>query len=569
MLAPLPIRVGDLVSAANTLRQGKLFREAALLYEEQLNNPLQAARCLAEAGLLLEAIERYEKLGRWLEAAELHQRLGNAATAEAAVRRVVSDHLARDDILSAAKLVEERLHAPDEALQLLLGAWPASRQAAACVSAAFERLARLGRHDVASERLAQLGREPIPPRLVLPLLTALRTAARDYPHAPVRHRAADFSRVLIARQLKQIKLPSDDASRLMESLVHLAPQDCLLARDANRYLSDHRSAELRAQPVISRPPAGGQPVVLRRLELPRQIQWLHLRREWHWFFAAGVTPKRLTLVRGIWENEVQSISWDCPAEMVKNGLIFEPTRERGKAVALATVSGPPLAQKPLPAADMFFNQECVAGTPAWLPQAGFPFAFGEESIWSGHVAAGRAVLSCHNKRGTLQSTTDVTDDLLIGAERSHSTRLCLATFANRAAIALGNRLVFTRGIGGLDRVELPGQVVALVPTLPHTRQGIVALLENGAAMLWLGANELIELDRDLAAPMGAFVPGGPLVLVSNRQMLLLDVDARGVRRVTRVELTGQPPVGLSATASPGQFALLTTTGEITVYQVPQ
>src|SRR5206468_8082020 len=94
----------------------------------------------------------------------------------------------------------------------------------------------LGRHQVALERLAQFGREPVPDTLVLPLVTTLGGTAREYPHERVRHRAADFSRVLIARQLQRPASASDDAGRLLEHLVRLAPQDRLLSRDANRYL---------------------------------------------------------------------------------------------------------------------------------------------------------------------------------------------------------------------------------------------------------------------------------------------------------------------------------------------
>src|SRR6185503_1034366 len=136
--------LGDLVSAANALKQGQLFREAALLYDEHLKNPLEAARCLAAGGLLVEAIERYEKLGRWLDVADLHERAGNRTAAENAIRRVVNDRVEQNDILGAAKLVEGRLHKPDEALNMLLGAWPSSPQAVSCIAAAFQLLARLG-----------------------------------------------------------------------------------------------------------------------------------------------------------------------------------------------------------------------------------------------------------------------------------------------------------------------------------------------------------------------------------------------------------------------------------------
>lgn len=560
--------LGDLVSAANALKQGKHFREAALLYDEQLRMPLEAARCLAEGGFLLEAIERYEKLDRWLEVADLHERLGNRAAAAEAVRRVVRERIAQDDILGAAKLVDERLHETDEALDLLLRAWPASRQAAGCVGAAFQMLARLGRHDVALERLTQFGRELFPRPLVLPLLTALGGPARDYPHEPVRHRAADFSRVLIARHLGPPALPTDEASRLMECLVRLAPQDRLLARDANRHLAGRREIDLRARRIALPPLPGNQPVVVRRIELPRQMEWLRLRNEWHWFFAVGVTPKRLTLVRGVWEGKLQSLTWDCPAEAARKGLVFEPTGERGRMVVLKTPGGAGFAEKHFPAADNFFGPACRAGTPAWLKPQHWPVAFGENSLWTAHVVAGRRVLSCHDKRGLLQRTIDVTDELLGGAERNARTRLSLATIGNYAALALGNQLVLTRSSGELLRLELPGQVMGLLATLPHTRAGLVILLEHGAAMHWVGAPGLIELERDLASPQGVFVPGGPLVLVSGARLRLLDVDSRGVQKATRVELAGQRNVGVCATASPGQFAVLGAQGELTVYRVP-
>ena len=96
--------LGDLVSAAHSLKQGRLFREAALLYDEQLKNPVEAAHCLAEGGLLAEACERYEKLGRWLDVADLHERMGDKTAAETALRRVINEQLAQDDVLGAAKL---------------------------------------------------------------------------------------------------------------------------------------------------------------------------------------------------------------------------------------------------------------------------------------------------------------------------------------------------------------------------------------------------------------------------------------------------------------------------------
>jgi len=562
--------LGDLVSAANALKKGRLFREAALLYEDHLRNPLEAAHCLAEGGLLAEAIERYEKLGRWLDVADLYERAGDLTEAENAIRRVVSDRLAQQDVLGAAKLVEERLRAFDEALNLLLGTWPSSHQAASCVPAVFQLLARLGRHEAALERLACFSREPVPDSLVLPLMAALSGAARDYPHERVRRRAADFSRVLIARQLNRPVLSAQDAGRMLDQLVRLAPRDRLLARDANRHLAERRNAELRVRRVTPPPVPGKKPSIHRRFELPRQIQWLQLRREWHWFYALGVTARRVTLLRGVWEGDLQSLSWDCPAEAVKQAFVFEPTAEQGNAVALARSNGLPLAQKRFPAADQFFSRECVAGTPSWLPTQGFPFAIGEDAVWTVHLASGRAILSCYDKvRGQLQRTIDITNDLLGDAERSDDATISLAVLRNGVAVALGNCLVLTSGDGGLMHLELPGPAIGLLATIPNTRQGVAVMLQHGAVMYWVGANSCIELDKDIPSPIGAFVPGGPLVLVSGSQVMLMDVDSRGVHNVARLDLTGKRVVGVSSTANHGEFAVLEEGGQMTIYRVPR
>lgn len=561
--------LGDLVSAANAFKQGRLYREAALLYEEHLRNPLEAARCLAEGGLLAEAIERYEKLGRWMDVADLYERMGDEAAAREAIQRVIQESLGRNDILTAAKLTEERLHEPDEALRMLLDAWPASHQAASCTGAAFQLMSRLARHETALERMARFRREPLTDSLAMPLLSALGNVARDYPHELVRHHAADFSRVLIARQLQRPGLGNDETGRLLEHLVRLAPQDRLMSRDANRYLATQRSAALRAHRVEPPHPAGKKPVVHRRIELPRQIRWSQLRGESHWFYVLGTTPKRLTVLRGIWEGQFQSLSWDCPAEAVKNGFVFEPMADRGHSVALARADGTTLPQKRFPAADLFFNQECIAGTPLLPPQA-FPLTIGEDALWSVHLAGQRAIVSCYDKMPVrLQRTIDVTDELLNNAERTPETRLSLAVLGNTFAVALGNRLVLTRGDGGLKQVALPGQAIGLVATIPNTRRGVAVMLNHGAVLHWVGSDGCIELDRDIQSPKGAFIPGGPLVLVSGTQGVLLEADSRGVHSVVRSELASQRIAGICSTTSPAEFAVLNESGELIVYRMPR
>ena len=112
---------------------------------------------MLEGGGVLNHLPRHVGIimdgnGRWAAARGDGRSDGHRQGAEA-VRRTVKERLAQDDVIGAATLLEERLHETDEALALLLGGWPTSRQAGGCVSAAFQMLGRLGRHDVALEQL--------------------------------------------------------------------------------------------------------------------------------------------------------------------------------------------------------------------------------------------------------------------------------------------------------------------------------------------------------------------------------------------------------------------------------
>jgi hypothetical protein len=49
--------------------------------------------------------------------------------------------------------------------------------------------------------------------------------------------------------------------------------------------------------------------------------------------------------------------------------------------------------------------------------------------------------------------------------------------------------------------------------------------------------------------------------------VLLELDSRGVHNVVRLELTGQRIVGVSAAANPGEFAVLSEQGQVTVYRM--
>lgn len=566
--------LGDLVSSANALKQGRMFREAALLYENHLHNPLEAARCLAEGGLFADAIQLYTKLRLWLDVADLHDRLGNRAAATEALRRVVNDRLASDDPLGAARLLDERLHVPDEAIAVLLAAWPGSRQAISALSVAIQLLARLGRHSEAAQRIEEFRTAEIRPAMLPAIAAMLADTARDYPGESVRLLAADTTRVVIARGLADETAPESDASRLVEHLVRLAPQDRLLARDGNRHLDLRRERERerarlrrKSTPLIrpSSTPASIHLRPIRRFMLPGHDRWVDVRSQGSCFVALSEGADRIVCVRGAWTGETQSVRWDVVGTDSPSGWFLEPGADRGLSFGIARPGGQPLPSRLFPPADTAFHQTCTIGTPRGLPVDSHRYIFTTDSLWSIHIASSRVVLSVSARDGTLQHTVDLTAPLLDGATQVDS-RLAMAAFGRGVAIAFGNRLLlYDRD--QLSRHDIPGQTRGLAVTPPHTRGAVAVLLDRGASVLWQGSAEWIEVDSDLPAPHGAFIPGGPLALVSGRKAVISEVDSRGVHGVTRVELPGRNAVGVCATHEPGEFAVLDTTGEMIVYSV--
>ena len=100
-----------------------------MLYRDRLHRPDEAARCLEQGGLWTEAIAQYEELAEFEKAGDLYRQLDQPDHARQAYRSAVAKYLAQNDCLTAARLLENKLDAPDEAITQLEAGWPSSNQA--------------------------------------------------------------------------------------------------------------------------------------------------------------------------------------------------------------------------------------------------------------------------------------------------------------------------------------------------------------------------------------------------------------------------------------------------------
>lgn len=564
--------LGDFASATHALKKGGHFKEAAILYETQLNNPLEAARCFAAGGHVDEAIERFEQLECWLELAELHQRLGHTQAAQAAFRREADQRLRTGNPLGASEILADTLDSPDEALAVLDAAWPRSNQAIRCLAASFERRAHLGRHLDSLKRLSALASPAPSPALVAPLAQNLVPIARTYPDPRVRHQAADLIRVLVGGRLSQPTLPLDEARPLVDSLIRLAPEDRLLARDANRHLllrfQTRRDDARTFLPSRRRPPEFA-PKFLRRIRLPRAASWTHLLADGPWFFAIGCTRAKIFVVRGLWNGTLQEVSWGRGRVRHHDGiLVVGWMRDSANALLISRSDGEPFPQEPMPRLDWDDDIPCVAGTPPWLPAHTIAVALGTHSRWCAYRnPAGRTILVCFTDSGDVQQTVDITELAPPTPSNLPNRHLLLAPVEKGVAIAHHDRLDLIHPTGRRDSHQLPSPVIALIETPPFGRAGVIAVHETGAVLRWANRKQGIPFAEGFKASLGVFLRQNQIILVSPDEWRAFRCEGGTVQHLATCRFDHPKATALCTTSQPDEFAVLDSDGVITVYQV--
>jgi hypothetical protein len=265
--------LNDLAGAAAALASGGHFREAAVLYRDRLNLPREAAKYLEQGGLWSEALQLYEELHEFEMAGDVALKLEQPTDAQRFYRLAVDCIFERGDYLATAKLLEHKLKAPDEALDVLSRGWSSLNQHRQCVGETFRLLGRLGRHDAAAEHLARCTTTTVSTFLYTDSACELTNVAQTYPDERVRSAAADTVRVLVASRVREAL--EDERRLLLDAVAGLAPEDRLLSRDCRRFL------EQRSKPVHRPSPIDRQPVreaeLVRDILLPPNVAWSIVR----------------------------------------------------------------------------------------------------------------------------------------------------------------------------------------------------------------------------------------------------------------------------------------------------
>jgi tetratricopeptide (TPR) repeat protein len=505
--------LGDFTLAADALKQGKFFREAAVLYKERLFKPLLAAECLAGGGLIEEAIEIYEKHEHWLEAADLYERIADQEKARAAIRRAVDALLKKGDVIGAARLIESRLQSPDEALVLLASAWPAGKQAIACLEERIALLSRLHRSADLRALVVRLGQETAPARHATDLISLLARTSEHAVSAEIRRLAAEAVRIRASAALSEPLIERSDELAILRALTRLVPHDRLLSRDVNRY----RERRPSALPPRLPPPSNSN--LIRRLtlektkplNLPKVGNWIRAEGNAHGFGAVSRRDgQRLFFTRSTWDAAQQSADWTDPAPAMESAFFL-------KICANDFLLGRPfstgLKMTDLPGTGVFNHIAASVGTPEWMPEDTVQITASKGAIWSARVVTSRLILTSFHA-GKQVHSQDVTDQLVAAGASGGGNTLFLDGLGGQNCIAMGygNCLLVMTSSRQIDVRKFDQQVTGVLPSHPSL-PGWIVTLEKGAAFVSAWKLTVTALDDTMPSPRGAFLGDGRLVLI--------------------------------------------------------
>lgn len=566
--------LGDLDAAASTLADGRHWREAATLYRKRLNRPLDAARCYEQGGLWTEAIELYTELDQFEKAGDLHARLQQHDSAAEQYRRAVERHRARQDFLGAARLLDAKLADPDEALAVLAGGWPESQQAAGCLRETFGMLGRLGRHQGACEWVEQFRQQPDTierDKLVADVLSA---ESLRYPDPAVRQTAADGTRAVAARHLRQAG--RDDAQALVAAVTRLVPEDRLLRRDGGRFLQQQQEQQKKkvAKPVsLKRLPAKQKLKVAHTIHMGTGYQWKKAIASGRSIFAAGVRDGQLTAVRCNWAGApiATPTSWRLEPGLVDAPLVFTAAPQFDRHLLVHAIgSEQPLAEQRFPATEAGAGMT-VGGLRGMSTAVIGAVRAAHGATWLLELRNGKFTLIALGPQGEQLSTKT----LAVAEVRSDEPDLLgvlpvpMHARGDAVYMGLGHTMLVETNAAEPQYVVFGRPIRELAGSAPNSRTRIALAFDTGGQVYWdeSGGMQMEGIAGDLPHPAIGFNRGGYVIAATADRCEVYATRDRTIALEGAASGPGDEPIAVLASPRSHQFAVATADGRMVVYEL--
>ena len=125
--------------------------------------------------------------------------------------------------------------------------------------------------EAAEHRVAEIRQRPLSDAVRMRAIDVLVENAAGYPHEAVRAVAADATRTIVARHLREVTGPELDHS--LDALRRLVPADRLLERDTARYFRNRTQVPPRTKAKPPARPVVPQPHIAMELKRLESMSW--------------------------------------------------------------------------------------------------------------------------------------------------------------------------------------------------------------------------------------------------------------------------------------------------------
>lgn len=568
--------LGDLHAAANMLVQGKHFREAAILYRDKLHRELEAADLFLKAGLWREAVELYEKLNEFEKAGDVYTKLDNLEQAKTAYASAVAMHERRDDLIHCGRILDEKLHDRRAAIDMLARAWPGSKQVGLCLKEMFRLIGSEGLHDEARTQIIRMRDDRETYHALAALADVYADLSGQYPDVPVRKLAADATRSVVARRLP-LATPKE-ADEILAPFRRLVPEDLLLGRDCQRYVTTLRrqTADARAslgKPAPAKPTKAADPVLVRSFQLEGISKIRDVAPAGDLFYVLGTTGESIRLLRSRFTGIQQETTVRSLLKIAKDtdGKPFDHAffmslaahpRDQMPPILLSSFGGAEAYEvQPFLQHDSFAGETGIV-QPAWMAQEVHSICRSTNGdCW----AISHDELQHFSPDGGLLSSVGLPASF--HNEENAFCRLVMHARTNEVFISIGQYLYRCDGKHPVRERKFDGRPISdLAGSAPFSLTRIAVASADGAYVIWPD----VDLDRGIFLefpwPKVAFTRTGLLVLASQEQMQTFSTDKEHTTLVGTTPGPGERIVAVMPAEQGDEFAIVTESGKVFVYR---
>ena len=551
--------LSDLNAAARILEVGKHYREAAVLYQKKLHRNVDAARCLDKGGHWSELIALREELHQYEMAGDVYIKLGLEDEANAAFKRAVRQQFDQQNYIDAARIEEHKLANIDDALSTLEQGWPDSKQANLCVQEIFRVLGTAGRHEESKSWIKRIENE-FPTATSQPdvLLTTVADLANKYPDQATREVAHESTFQIVSAALTD----HPNLGRVFLGSIHeLHPEDKLLTRDCSNYRS--RNPRQKALPAPKHPAATeSAPTLVTTFSLPSKVDWVEGTSLGEGYLLVGQKNHHVSILKLSADFKSLGTQTARLSNSSKANFSIAKTANNQRVIVHCPLDKQ-FGDKEIFATDDGATPTIVGSS--WIDEGTIGITQGQNHQWFivRLTDSNECLLEILSATGELMSSKPLELEF---RELSIPVPICFV--GSKTHIGIGRNLVNVNVSGDIEKVEFYNAVRSICGSVPGTMPRIALAFDNGVQVIW-NKGEITSrpiICEEMLEPKTLFTRTGHLVIAADRVCEIYKTVNRQVQFVAVIEIDSC--VRLMRSKESNQFAVLTESGDICVYQIP-